>query len=129
MYAGATINTIGGVLTLALGSTSASGQTSSARGLGALIAASVWLWMADKNGKGRGWARVLSAVLFGIDTLGVLVFLPAALGAAGPGGRNGAVTLVLFVSALLLWLVGLGAIISIFSRESGRFYELWSGPR
>jgi hypothetical protein len=49
---------------------------------GALLGASVWLWMADRNGKGRRWARVVSAVLFGIDTLALLVFF-----AAPPGPR------------------------------------------
>jgi len=32
----------------------------------------VWLWMARANGQGRNWARILSAVLFGLATLQVI---------------------------------------------------------
>ena len=47
--------------------------------IGGLIAIGLWLWMAWANGRGRGWARVLSAVLFGINTLTLVIFpfLPA----------------------------------------------------
>jgi hypothetical protein len=79
--------------------------------IGGLIAIGLWLWMAWANGRGRGWARVLSAVFFGINSLDLLgsIFLVHAVG-----------TLII---ALALWLVGLGAILLIFSRESGPFYK------
>ena len=37
--------------------------------IGALIAIGLWLWMAWANRRGRNWARIVSAVFFGINTL------------------------------------------------------------
>jgi ABC-type proline/glycine betaine transport system permease subunit len=80
--------------------------------------------MADRNGKGRRWARVVSAVLFGIDTLALLGLLLAVVGGVG----DGAAILTAFLTALLLWLVGLAAIVHLFSRESAPFYEMRPAP-
>jgi hypothetical protein len=79
--------------------------------IGGLIAVGLWLWMAWANGKGRSWARVVSAVFFGINTLDLLIsiFLVRAVA-----------TLIIGV---VIWLVGLGAIVLIFSKESGPFYQ------
>ncbi len=49
---------------------------------GGLIGAALWLWMAQSCKAGKGWARTVSTVFFGIDTLSVLASL-----AAVPGGR------------------------------------------
>jgi hypothetical protein len=76
-----------------------------------LIAIGLWLWMAWANGRGRGWARILSAVLFGIDTLSLVLSFTRA-------NVIGAVIL-----GVLVWLAGLGAIFFIFSRESAPFYQ------
>ena len=43
--------------------------------VGGLIAIGLWLWMAWANGKGRNWARIVSSVFFGINTLDVLLLL------------------------------------------------------
>ena len=79
--------------------------------IGALIAVGAWLWMAWANGRGRSWARGVSAVLFGIDTLGLLISLRAARAAA---------TLIVGV---VIWLVGLAVIVLIFNKSSGPFYR------
>jgi hypothetical protein len=79
--------------------------------IGGLIAVGLWLWMAWANGKGRGWARVVSAVFFGINTLDLLVSIAQVHAVA---------TLILGV---LVWLAGLGAIVLIFSKESAPFYK------
>jgi hypothetical protein len=79
--------------------------------IGALIAIGAWLWMAWANGKGHNWARIVSAVLFGIDTLGLLISFGAARTAA---------TLIVGV---VIWLVGLAVIILIFNKSSGSFYR------
>jgi hypothetical protein len=76
-----------------------------------VIAIGVWLWMAWANGRGRRWARVVAAVLFGIDTLSLLLSFTRA-------NVIGAVIL-----SVLVWLAGLGAIILIFGRESAPFYQ------
>jgi NO-binding membrane sensor protein with MHYT domain len=34
-----------------------------------LVAPALWLWLARAAGQGRNWARILSAVLFGLATL------------------------------------------------------------
>src|ERR1017187_6146664 len=39
--------------------------------IGALIAVGAWLWMAWANGRGRSWARGVSAALFVLGTLGL----------------------------------------------------------
>jgi hypothetical protein len=79
--------------------------------IGGLIAIGLWLWMAWANGKGRSWARVVSAVFFGINTLDLLISLVVVHAVATPiiGG--------------VIWLAGLGAIVLIFSKESGPFYN------
>jgi hypothetical protein len=79
--------------------------------IGGLIAIGLWLWMAWANGKGRSWARIVSAVFFGINTLDLLISLFAVHGVA---------TLIVGV---VIWLVGLGAILLLFSKESGPFYK------
>ena len=63
------------------------------------------------NGKGRSWARILSAVLFGIDTLNLLLSF-----------RRASVVGALILE-ILVWLAGLGAIILIFNKESTPFFK------
>ena len=79
--------------------------------IGGLIAIGLWLWMAWANGKGRSWARVVSAVFFGINTLDLLISLFMVHAVA---------TLIIGVA---IWLVGLGAIALLFGKESGPFYK------
>jgi hypothetical protein len=79
--------------------------------IGGLIAIGLWLWMAWANGSGRSWARVVSAVFFGINTLDLLISLFVVHAVA---------TVIIGV---VIWLVGLGAIVLIFSKESGPFYN------
>ena len=90
--------------------------------IGGLIEIGLWLWMAWANGRGRGWARVVSAVFFGINTLTLIIlpFLPADRLPPSAGGVRSAATLII---APLLWLVGLGVIVLIFSKRSGPFYK------
>jgi len=84
--------------------------------VGGLIAIGLWLWMAWANGKGRSWARIVSAVFFGINTLDLLISLLAVHAVA---------TLIIGV---VIWLVGLGAIVLLFSKESGPFYKQPPAP-
>ena len=78
--------------------------------IGGLIAVGLWLWMAWANGRGRSWARIVAAVFFAINTLDLLASF-ARVHAAG--------TLIVSV---LVWLVGLGAIVFLFSKESGAYF-------
>jgi hypothetical protein len=133
MYAGATLNAIGVILGLVtVGSLKADiikrspnltpTQVHGVEVFGiigtvliGLIAIGLWIWMAWANGKGRSWARIVSAVLFGIDTLNLLLSFARA---------NVAAALIL---GFLVWLAGLGAIIMIFNKESAPFYRRPSG--
>jgi hypothetical protein len=76
-----------------------------------VIGAALWLWMAWANGRGRGWARIVSAVLFGLFTLDVVGTLVRPRAAA---------TLVVI---LVLWLVALVTTILLFLRESRPFFQ------
>jgi len=79
--------------------------------IGAAVATGLWLWMAWANGRGYNWARILSAVFFGISTLDLL-FTFAAVRAPGS-----------LIIGFVIWLVGLGAIVLLFSRESNAFFR------
>ena len=76
-----------------------------------VIGVALWLWMAQKNGQGRSWARILSTVLFGLATLdlfGVVAQPKTVLGLVFP---------------VLTWLIGLGAVILLWRRESTEFFK------
>jgi len=79
--------------------------------VGALIAIGLWLWMAWANSRGRNWARVLSAVFFGINTFDLFISFFVV--------RATATTVIGFV----IWLVGLVAIVLLFSKESAAFFR------
>ncbi len=76
-----------------------------------VLGVALWLWMARANSQGRNWARIVSTVLFGLATLdlfGVLSQPKTALGLVFP---------------VLTWLVGLGAVILLWRRESTDFFK------
>ncbi len=76
-----------------------------------VIGVALWLWMARANSQGRNWARITSSVLFGLATLdlwGVLSQPKTVLGLVFP---------------VLTWLVGLGAIILLWRKESTEFFK------
>ena len=79
--------------------------------VGAVLTIGLWIWMARENGKGRNWARFVSAAFFGINTVDLLISLILVAAAA---------TLVM---GLVIWLVGLAAIVLIFSTAAGPFYR------
>jgi hypothetical protein len=76
----------------------------------AVITLGVWLLMAWANRSGQGWARITATVLFGVNTVGVLLaFLRGAE----------AVNLVL---AVVVWLIGLAAIVLLWRKESSQYF-------
>jgi hypothetical protein len=75
------------------------------------IGIGLWTWMAFANRAGKSWARIVATVFFGIDTLFLLVGILRAGVAAGS-----------FVS-ILIWLIGLGAIILLWRPESTAFFQ------
>jgi hypothetical protein len=75
-----------------------------------LLGIALWLWMARKTGEGRGWARILSTVLFALSTLDMLGVL-----------REPKTFTVIF--PILTWLVGLGAIVLLWQSASSAFFK------
>jgi hypothetical protein len=75
-----------------------------------LLGIGLWLWMARANGSGKSWARVVASVLFGLNTVGLLSVI------ARP---NSALTKIFDV---LVWLVGLGAIVFLYRRDSSEYF-------
>jgi len=74
-----------------------------------LIGVGLWVWMAWANGRGRNWARIMSSVLFGLNT----IYLVLSVSRAGLS--------VIFIG--LSWLLGLGAIILLWRRESAPYFQ------
>jgi small-conductance mechanosensitive channel len=74
-----------------------------------LISIVLWVWMAWANGRGRPWARIVASVLFALNT----IFLFVGISRAG--------TSTLFTG--LGWLLGLGAIIMLWRRESSAYFR------
>ena len=79
--------------------------------IGGLIGTGLWLWMSWAVRRGQNWARIVSTVFFG---LGVVFFL---VGLAGktPGWER--------ALGLLPVLVGLGAIVFLWKKESGPYFK------
>jgi hypothetical protein len=134
MYAGAGLQAIGIVLTLAtIGSLKSAilkqhpGYTTSqlhtaqrsvivAAIVFGLIAVGLWIWMARANGAGKKWARTLATVFFGLATLDLLATVIQAH------------AVVALAFALLVWLAGLGAIILLWRSESSQYIAAASAP-
>ena len=75
-----------------------------------LVGAALWLWMARSCRAGKGWARITSTVFFGIETLSLLASV-----AAGGGLTR--------VYGLVVWVVGLIAVIFLWQRSSSDYFR------
>lgn len=78
---------------------------------GGLIGAALWLWMAQKCRAGRNWARIVSTVFFGIDTISQLISLRSQSGDAAR------------FYGLLIWVIGLVAIVLLWQRSSSDYFR------
>ena len=76
-----------------------------------LIGAALWLWMAQSCRAGKSWARIVSTVLFGIYTVGQIA------AAAIPSGGAGR------LYNIVLWLIGLVAIVFLWQRSSTEYFR------
>jgi len=85
-----------------------------------LITVGLWLWMAQSNKAGKNWARIVSTVLFGLSTLSVLSALASAGVASGGVAR---------IYGVVVWLIGLAAIIFLWQRQSSEYFKSASAPR
>jgi len=81
-----------------------------------LIAIGLWLLMAWGNKNGQNWARITATVLFGLNTLFLLLsFVRSTVSAS-------------LAFSVLVWLVGLGAIVMLWRKESSEYFAA-TGPR
>ena len=76
-----------------------------------VVGIALWLWMARANGQGRSWARILSTVLFGLATLDLF------------GVVSQPKTLLGLVFPVLTWLLGLGAVVLLWRKQSSEFFQ------
>jgi len=82
-----------------------------------LISIGLWVWMALMNKAGKSWARIVATVLFGLDTLFLL------LGVARAGAAASSLV------SILIWLIGLGAVILLWRKDSSEYVTAQSAPR
>jgi len=75
-----------------------------------LISIGLWVWMALMNKAGKSWARIVATVLFGLDTL----FLLLGLARAGAAASS--------LVSILIWLIGLGAVILLWRKDSSEYF-------
>ena len=69
-----------------------------------IIALLLWVWMAWANNKGSNWARIVATVLFGLNTISLLLEV----------GRASITIIVVAIG----WLVGLAAIVFLWRKET-----------
>jgi hypothetical protein len=81
-----------------------------------LVSIGLWIWMAMANKAGKNWARIVASILFGLDTIFLLLGLARAGAAAG--------TLV----SILTWLIGLGAVVMLWRRDASEYFATQSAP-
>lgn len=74
-----------------------------------IIGVALWIWMALMCRRGHNWARITGTVFFAIDTIGLINL-------ARPG------LAVSKVFSVIVWIVGLAAVIMLWRRESREFF-------
>jgi Domain of unknown function (DUF1707) len=84
------------------------------------IGAGVWLWLAWANGRGYHWARPAFAAFFGLLTIVLFV---------GLGGDRLPYTWRDVIATTVLWLVGLVAVLLIFSQTASQYYQRRAATR
>jgi hypothetical protein len=67
----------------------------------------LWVWMAWANNRGRVWARIVATVLFGLNTIALLLEI----------GRAS----VSLITVVLGWLIGLGAIVLLWNKQTSQY--------
>jgi len=69
-----------------------------------IIGVLLWVWMAWANNRGSSWARIVASVLFALNTIALILEF----------GRAS----ISIIAIILEWLIGLGAIILLWRRET-----------
>ena len=79
--------------------------------IGGLIGAAAWFFIARSCLGGKNWARITGTVLFGLATVDTL------------GGLSAPIAGVVKIWAILVWLVGLTAVVFLWRRSSTEFFK------
>lgn len=74
-----------------------------------IVAIALWIWMALANKRGLSWARIVAAVLGGLNILVTL------LGLTQAGGFSAVALVTIALAALIIWL--------LFRPESSQYYN------
>jgi len=82
-----------------------------------LLAIALWLLMAWANKNGQTWGRIVATVLFGINTIFLLL------------GFTRATASLSLAFSILVWLIGLGAIVLLWRKESSAYFAAQRAPR
>ena len=80
-----------------------------------LIGVALWVWLARSSRDGKSWARVVSTVIFGIATLGVIGDVNGSSALAG--------TIETRIYGIVVWLIGLVAVILLWRRGSAGYFR------
>jgi len=80
-----------------------------------LIGVGLWIWMARSCQAGKNWARITSTVFFAIQTISALTTVAGAGRLGGAGAER--------FYGLLVWLIGLAAIILLWQRQSSDYFK------
>jgi hypothetical protein len=78
---------------------------------GGMITAALWIVIARACGKGRNWARITGTVFFGIATLDLFGSIAAPLAVAAR------------IVPVVIWLIGLGAVVLLWRRATSAFFS------
>ncbi len=75
-----------------------------------LITVGLWIWMAMMTKAGKSWARIVSTVLFAINTIDLI---------AGGAVAGGAAR----IYGIVIWLIGLAAVFLLWQRPSSDYFR------
>jgi hypothetical protein len=84
-----------------------------------IVAVALWIWMAKKNGNGRGWARISSTVFFGLWTIYAYINVSSLKG----GVNVTAGFLISFGLMLATWAVGAVTIYHLWRPVSTVYFK------
>lgn len=84
--------------------------------IGGLLGAIFWVWMAYMSKAGKNWARITGTVLFCFNTLRLIYgFLTPGVAATQ-------------IVSVVIWLIGLGAVILLWRPQSTDFFKGQAAP-
>jgi uncharacterized membrane protein len=86
-----------------------------------VIGAGLWIFVARGSKNGKDWARTTASVLFGLNTLALLIG-PPDMGIRGPEAT------VTRIFAGIVWLIGLTAIVCLWRKDSSAFFKARHSP-